>query len=513
MPSGKVWLVGAGPGNPGLITIKGAKALETAEAVVYDRLANPALLDLAPQSCQRLYAGKVAGGESSGQEEINDLLIRLASEGKRVVRLKGGDPFILAVAAKRQKPSRTPAYPSKSFRESASALAVPAYAGIPVTHRGIASSFAVFTGHEDPSKPETSLRWDQLAAGPDTIVGLMGVSGLEAIAARLIAAGKSEQTPAAAISCGTYPRQRVVIATLADIAQKAVEAGLVAPAVMIVGDVVQLRERLRWFESRPLFGKRVLITRTREQASGLRSLLEEQGAEVLELPTLEIVDGASPQLLARVIDALADGEYAWVLFTSANGVRRFFRAVADVGRDARVFHQSKVAVVGPATADALLEYGIRADAMPEQYEGQHLGNMLAGHELSAGEFYVPRAEVARPELIQILRTRGAEVEEIPLYSSEVPRNPNPDILAAIRSGSVDVVTFASSSAVRNLAKMLGTDFHTLKQAVVACIGPSTAEAAVRCGITPAIVADDHTIPGLVTALNDYFLRESSAVTP
>jgi uroporphyrinogen III methyltransferase/synthase len=507
---GKVWLVGAGPGDPGLLTVKGAKALELAGAVVYDRLANPALLDLTQSSCERIYAGKIAGEDGASQSRINDLLVSLARAGTTVVRLKGGDPFVFGRGGEECEALASAGVPYEVVPGVTSATAVPAYAGIPVSHRGVASTFTVLTGHEDSSKTDSSIRWAQIAAGADTLVCLMGVQSLDGICDRLLAAGRPPSTPAAVIASGTLPHQRVVVGRLDDIVARVREEGVQPPAVAVFGDVVRLRDRLKWFETRPLFGRRVLITRTREQASGLRALLEEEGAAVSELPTLEIVDGASPELLRRVIGALDGGEYAWVVFTSVNGVRRFMRAIYELGRDARAFHDSKVAVVGPATAASLAEFGIHADIMPEDYQGSSLADALALHELSRRRVLVPRAEAARPELIQGLRSRGAEVEEVPLYRSDLPRDPAPDILAQIRDGSIDVVTFASSSAVRNLVKMLGEDLRGLRSAVVGCIGPSTAEAAQRCGLTPTVVAADHTIPGLVGALRSYFGRPAAA---
>ncbi|HTE85988.1 MAG TPA: uroporphyrinogen-III C-methyltransferase, partial [Dehalococcoidia bacterium] len=492
----------------GLLTMKGARALEAANAVVYDRLVNDALLDLTSAACERIYAGKLATVAGSSQDQINTLLVRLARQGKLVVRLKGGDPFVFGRGGEEGEALANAGIAYEVIPGVTSATAVPAYAGIPVSHRGVASSFAVLTGHEDASKPESAIRWDQIASGVDTLVCLMGVQALPEIAVRLLAAGLSPTTPAAVIAWGTLPRQRVVVGQLADIAARTREAGVEPPAVAVFGEVVRLREKLQWFETRPLFGRRIVVTRTRDQASGLRSLLEEEGAVVLELPTLEIVDGASPQVLTRVIGALADGEYAWVVFTSANAVRRFLRAVYDLGRDARAFHSSKVAVVGPATAQSLAEYGIRADLMPEDYRGRGLADVLIEHELTRRRVLVPRAEAASPDLVSALRTHGAEVEDVPLYSSEVPRNPDPGILAQIREGAIDVVTFASSSAVRNLAKMLGKDLSGLKQTVIGCIGPSTAETAQRCGLTPTVVAVDHTIPGLVSALRAHFQRST-----
>ncbi len=506
MSAGKVWLVGAGPGDPGLLTIKGSRAIGSADAIVYDRLANDSLLNLAPAACERIYAGKIAGDHSATQTEINGLLVRLAREGKHVVRLKGGDPFVFGRGGEEAEALRAAGVPYEVVPGVTSAIAVPAYAGIPVTHRGVATSFAVVTGHEDPTKPASAVDWEALAKAAGTIVCLMGLQTLPSIVRQLRTAGLAPSTPAAVIASGTLPVQRLILGELDSIAERVQRSGVASPAVAVFGDVVRLSEQLNWFEDRPLFGKRVLITRTREQSSTLRAALEELGAEVLELPTIELVDGVSPQILASVVEALADGEYSWVVFTSANGVRRFFSAVYEQGRDARAFQSSKVAVVGPATAEALLEYGIRADSMPEQFDGGSLGRALAGHDLSRRRILVARAEAARPELVQILRLRGAEVEEIPLYTSEVPRNPDPRILAEIQAGRIDAVTFASSSSVRNLSKMLGGAMESLKSAAVACIGPLTAETAVRCGLTPQVVPADHTIPALVEALTAHLAR-------
>lgn len=501
---GKVWLVGAGPGDPGLLTVKGSRALRVADVVVYDRLVNQALLNEARPDCEKIDAGKQPGRATLNQEQINELLVRHARAGKRVVRLKGGDPFVFGRGGEEAQACRAAGVSYEVVPGVSSAIAVPAYAGIPVTHRGLAASFTVLTGHEDPGKRESTIDWAALARGTDTLVCLMGVETLAATAERLIQAGKPAATPAAVITSGTLPPQKTITGTLGDISRRVREAGVRPPAVAVFGEVVNLRAVIEWFETRPLFGKRVLVTRTREQASELRSRLEEEGAEVIELPTLEIVDGASPQLLHRVVDALADGEYAWVIFTSGNAVRRFFQAVTEAGRDSRAFGDCSVAVVGPGTAEALSSFGIRPDAMPQRYEGTELAALLRAHDLARRRVLVPRAEAARPELVQSLRAQGAEVEEIPLYSSQVPRHPDARVLERIRAGEIDVLTFASSSAVRNLAKMLGDDLSALSSATVACIGPVTAQTAERCGLHVEIVATDATISGLVDALREHW---------
>jgi len=501
---GKVWLVGAGPGDPGLLTVKGSRLLASADVVVYDRLVNPTILDLVPAACERIDAGKQPGRATLGQSEINELLVQRARGGQKVVRLKGGDPFVFGRGGEEAQACRQAGVSFEVVPGVSSAIAVPAYAGVPLTHRGVAASFAVITGHEDPEKPESQVDWLRLAQSVDTLVCLMGVQTLAATADRLLEAGKSPTTPAALVTWGTFNRQRTITGTLSDLAERASFAGIGPPGIAIFGDVVRLREQLNWFETRPLFGKRVLVTRTREQASDLSNRLVEEGAEVIELPTIEIVDGASPQLLTRLATALAAGEYAWVVFTSPNGVRRFLEALREDGRDARAFRDCGIAVVGPGTARALAEFGITADAMPTEYDGSHLGKLLGEHDLSRRRVLVPRADIARPELVASLRAQGAEVEEIPLYRTQVPEHPDPAVLARIRAGELDVVTFASSSAARNLAKMLGDDISGLNRALVACIGPVTAHTAERCGLHVGATAREQTIPALVDAVRDYF---------
>ena len=510
MRIGKVWLVGAGPGDPGLLTLKGARALQEADTVLYDRLVNPVLLEHVSPECERVFVGKEAGHSARSQSEINEQLIALAQAGKMVVRLKGGDPFVFGRGGEEAQALHRAGVAFEVVPGVTSAVAVPAYAGIPVTQRGIASSFAVITGHEIAAQKESGINWSSLAHGVDTIVCLMGVDTLPSVAQRLLESGRSPETPVAVIRWGTLPRQQTVRGTLYDIVGRVQEARLGPPAVTVIGDVARLRDELGWFETRPLFGKRVLITRTREQASRLRSLLEEDGAEVVELPTLEIVEGASPQLMSRVVEALAGGEYGWVIFTSANGVRHFFHYLHAAGHDTRAFRNTQVAVVGPGTAEALAEFGIRADTVPQEAIGENIADELQGKELTRRRVLVPRAEGARPDLIRWLRAQGAEVEEIPLYSSELPRNPDESVMARIRNGDIDVFTFASSSAVRNLMKMLGGDTRGLASATIACIGPLTAETARRSGLPVHVVAAEHNIPGMMQALRDYFLETNGS---
>jgi uroporphyrinogen III methyltransferase/synthase len=337
---------------------------------------------------------------------------------------------------------------------------------------------------------------------------LMGVANLAEIAERLVAGGRPAQTPAALVEWATTPRQRCLVATLGTIAAEAEKAGAAAPAIAVVGEVVRLRERLQWFETRPLWGRRVLVTRTRRQASGLRRLLEERGAEVLELPALEIVETAKPEVLERIGEALAAGEYAWTVFTSANGAQLFFRRLREQGRDARAFNGCGVCAIGPGTAQALSEQGIVADVMPEEYVAEGVLAAMRVHDLHRRRVLVPRAENARPELIAGLRRLGAEVEEVPLYATRPPAQPDEGVLGRVRRGEVDVVTLASSSTVTHLLQMLGDDQTPLKSAVIACIGPVTANTARRLGLRVDVEADEHSIPGLVAALETHLAAGS-----
>jgi uroporphyrinogen III methyltransferase/synthase len=500
--SGHVSLVGGGPGDPGLITVRGADALSQADIIVYDRLVNERLLELVPDGAERIFAGKGPQAHTMSQQEINDLLIARAREGKRIVRLKGGDPFVFGRGGEEALALAAAGIPFEIIPGVSSAIAAPAYAGIPVTHRGIASSVAFITGHEDPEKLERAVDWANLAQGADTLVLLMGTGQLSEIAEQLVAGGRSLETPTAVIEWGSLPRQRAVTGTLSDIAAKVGDAGLAPPAVTVIGDVVRLRDSLRWFDARPLSGLRVLVTRTREQASQLSWQLEKAGAEAIELPTIEIVPRHDDIKLTAAIDALSKGSYGWVAFTSANAVDFFFEALWEKGRDARDV-QANVAAIGSATAEALGWWGIFVDAMPDpdRYTAEGLVDAFDQLDLQRQRVLLPRAEGARDILIEGLVAKGATVDEVTLYAAEVPGEINAAGLRRLRAGEVDVVTFASSSSVRNLVAMLGGDTERLGNVRIACIGPITAQAVEDLiGREPDIVAQEHTIAGLIDAI-------------
>jgi uroporphyrinogen III methyltransferase/synthase len=475
--------------------------------VVYDRLVSARLLELAPSSAERIFVGKEASAHTLSQREISALLVEKARDGKRVVRLKGGDPYVFGRGGEEAEALAEAGIPFEVVPGVTSAVAVPAYAGVPITHRGLASSFAVITGHEDPTKAETAIDWSKLATGVDTLVFLMGTATLPQIVEKLVEHGRPAAMPVAVIRWGTTPAQQVVTGTLADIVERVKEARLEPPAITVVGEVVRLREKLRWFDSpqaKPLFGKRVLVTRTRQQASVLSRLLAQEGAEPIELPTLELVPCVDPRRLGRALGALARGRYQWVVFTSANGVDIFFQHLEAAGRDARAFVGARICAIGPGTAAALAARGLQADLVPDEFVAESVVEALARQKIIDQRVLLPRAEGARRELMRGLRALGARVDELPLYVAASPGAAEPKTLRRLRAGEVDVVTFASSSAVKNLLKLLEGDTAALKTPLIACIGPVTARTARQAGLEVGVESEEHTIPGLVAALRTHY---------
>ena len=501
---GKVYLVGAGPGDPGLITLKGVEALRAADCVVYDRLANPKLLRYARPDAELIYAGKQPNKHAMKQEEINQLLVQRAQEGKVVCRLKGGDPFVFGRGGEEAEALAEAGVPFEVVPGVTSAVAVPAYAGIPVTHRDLCSALGIITGHEDPTKGGSSLRWTELANGLDTLVFLMGVENLPNIASQLLDAGLPSDTPVAVVRWGTWPTQQTVTGTLADIVQRVQEAGLTSPAVTVVGKVVRLRQKLRWFDNKPLFGWRVLVTRTREQASEMAALLEELGADVLEVPTIRVEP--IPELDLSRVDLAS---YRWIVFTSANGVRFFLERLMEQTGDIRSIGPARLAVIGPATASALRERGLRVDFQPEEEVAEALAAGLPG-PLDGARILIPRAEEARDALLEGLRARGALVDVLPVYRTLPADPPEAETTAEMLfNGEIHLLTFTSSSTVRNFVRLFGTDWlgplsASGKRPIVACIGPITAETARACGLPVDVVpSEGYTVPSLVKAVADY----------
>ena len=491
--SGKVYLVGAGPGDPGLLTLNAQRALMESDVVLYDRLVQPGTLDFAPRA-ERVYVGKEPGRPSMPQEEINARLVELAREGRTITRLKGGDPFVFGRGGEEAEALAEAGIPFEVVPGITAGVAAPAYAGIPVTHRDSASAVAFVTGHEDPDKPESALDWNALAAFPGTLVFYMGVRNLERIAASLTAAGRPADDPVAVVASGTTNDQRTVTGTLADIAQRTAEAGIAPPALTIVGPVVDLRERLAWLErTKPLTGRSVVVTRARAQSSGLASKLGELGANVIEAPTIRI-EQLDPPELGRAVEHI--GDYALVCATSENGIFPFVQAFERAGRDARDLAGVKVAVVGEGTASVLPRFlGIRADFVPERQLSDGLVEALAGFPVEGKRVLVLRAESGRDVLENALRERGAEVEAIHVYRTLAETPPEEQLEAAARA---DYVTFTAGSTVRNFAEAMGDRFP--RDARVVSIGPVTSDTARELGIEVHVEAERHDVDGLVAAL-------------
>lgn len=498
MSLGHVWLVGAGPGDPGLITANGLAALRRAEVVVYDRLASRELLDEAPAEALRIDAGKSAVNHTLTQEEINALLVEHGQAGRRVVRLKGGDPYVFGRGGEEALALAGAGVPCTVIPGVTSAIGGLAAGGIPVTHRAVATSFAVVTGHEDPNKPHEGVDWARLAGAADTIVVLMGAARLDGIARALIEGGRAATTPAAVVQEASTPRQRAVTGTLATIAEAARAAQVGAPALFVVGDVAAFQRSLAPAALAPLAGKRVLVTRTRAQASTLAEALRLEGAHPLLLPAIELDRRVDAAAAVRLASALAEGAYGWAVFTSANAVEVFLDALFEAGGDARSLARTRIAAIGAATGRALRIRGLRADLVPGEAAGEALGAALAPH-VAGSRVLLPRAEGARDVLPAALRAAGAQVEELTLYLAAPPAAPPAEVLAAVRAGQVDVAMFTSSSTVTNLASMLGGDLSGLGGAVIACIGPVVAETARERGLRVDVVAEPHTIDGLVEA--------------
>ncbi len=498
---GKVYLIGAGPGDPGLITERGLKVISEADVIVYDYLANPRLLSYARPEAEKIYVGKKGGCHTLSQEEINQLLVKKAQEGKVVARLKGGDPFLFGRGGEEAEVLVERGIPFEVVPGVTSAIAAPAYAGIPVTHREHTSTFTMVTGHEDPTKKASAIDWEALSR-IGTVAFLMGMKNLPHICENLLQAGKAPETPVAVIQWGTTPRQRVVTGSLRDIVEKVRKTGLGPPAIILVGEVVKLREKLKWFESRPLFGKRILVTRTREQASQLVASLEELGAECIEIPTIKIIPPESFEPLDRAIEKIED--YDWLIFTSVNGVKYFFERLFEKGKDARALSRARIAAIGQATAALIKNYGLLVDLLPREFRAEGLLEAFSQEDLRGVRILIPRALEAREILPEKLKEMGARVEVVPTYRTVLPEEEGARVRKALEEG-VDVVTFTSSSTARNLLRLLGEDaFRLLSGVLLASIGPITSETLRQAGLSPAIEAQEYTIPGLVRAIVAYF---------
>jgi uroporphyrinogen III methyltransferase/synthase len=478
----KVYLVGAGPGDPGLITLKGRQCIETADVIIYDYLASPALLKHASKNAEMIYVGKKGGDHTLSQDGINALILEKAMAGFNVCRLKGGDPFIFGRGGEEAEVLAAKGIPFEVVPGVTSAIAAAAYAGIPLTHRKITASLAFVTGHEDPHKNESTIDWESLA----------------------VANGKSPDTPVALIRWGTTPGQQTVTGTLDNISERVKKAGMKPPAIIVVGKVVNLRKTLKWFENRPLLGKRIVVTRAREQASDMVRRLSDLGAECLEFPTIKVAPPEDTSPLKDAVERLL--EYDWIVFTSVNGVKFFFGLLFDMNKDVRALAHLRTAAIGPATAEELFKYGLKSDIVPQNYRAESVVEAFSKEPLKGKKILLPRAKEARPVLPVELHKMGAEVDEVTTYLTEKVGD-NADILIKqLGEKSVDLISFTSSSTVKNFKALLPPDqFDKLMEGItIASIGPITSNTAKELGFDVHITAESYTVPDLCKAILKYF---------
>ncbi len=503
-PKGIVYLVGAGPGDPGLITIKGKKCVENADVVIYDYLAGQELLKYAHKNAEIIYVGKRGGHHTMPQDSINSLIIQKAQSGLRVVRLKGGDPFIFGRGGEEAEVLIEKEIPFEIVPGVTSAIAAPAYAGIPLTHRRFTSSVVFITGHEDPTKDGSKINWSAIARGTGTIVILMGVKNLPKIVSLLMNHGRPHDTPVALVRWGTTTRQKTVTGTLGNIVERVKTAGLKPPSVIVVGDVVKLRKSMKWFENRPLLGKKVVVTRTRQQSSKLVKSLSDLGAICMECPTIEVVPTDDFGPLDRAIDNLS--MFDWLVFTSVNSVDFFFNRMFERGFDARNLNGLRTASIGPIAAKKLLSFGIKNDITPESYSGESITRAFEKEAIRGKKVLVPRARDEKAILPLELVKLGADVEEVIAYRTKAARE-NTDILVDwLENGNVDLVTFTSSSTVKNFHALLppAKTQTLLKGITIASIGPVTTDTAKNLGFDVHVTAESFTIPGLCEAVLKYY---------
>jgi uroporphyrinogen III methyltransferase/synthase len=491
---GKVWLVGAGPGDPGLLTVKAARLISACEVLVYDYLASSAIVALASPECEKIYVGKKAGAHTLSQDEITALIVRLGLEGKRVVRLKGGDVFVFARGGEEAAELRAAGVAFEIVPGITSAIAAPAYAGIPVTHRDRNTSFTIATGHEDPTKGYSSLDYAKLANPSQTLIFLMAMGNLAGIVAKLLENGMPPDLPVGIVREGTKPTQETLIATLETVVAEVARTKFAAPAIVVIGNVVLERESIRWFDTNPLFGKRVLVTRARESANAFADRLWEIGAEPVLAPTIAIGPPDVPEPARHAIASL--DQRAWVVFTSQNGVDACFALLREDGGDARRFGRAQVAAIGPKTAERLRHYGIRADIVPSSYVAEDIAAGLLENTAPGDRILVFGAQEMRDVLPQTLRAAGRDVEVVAGYKTSFVD----DATLATAAEETDVWTFTSASTVQAFVANVPGAADLAQERTVACIGPVTAQAAREAGLTPDVVADEYTVDGLIDAL-------------
>lgn len=504
MGMGKVYIIGAGPGDPGLITVKGLKCIGEADVIVYDYLANRYFLRYAKEGAEAIHVGKRGFHHTMPQEEINRLLIEKARRGKVVARLKGGDPFIFGRGGEEALVLAEAGIPFEIVPGVSSAVAAPAYAGIPLTHRAFNSTVAFITGHEDPKKEDSRIEWDKVS-GMGTIVFLMGIKNLKKNIERLIENGRDPETPVAIVRWGTKPEQETVVGTLKTIVEVAKEKDFKPPAVVVVGDVVKLREKLNWFETKPLFGKKVLVTRTREQAGEFSELLRKYGAEPVEFPTIETRPPDSWDKADRAIASIEG--YDWLIFTSVNGVRYFMERFYRLGRDIRDLKGIRICAIGPKTAERVASLGIKIDLTPSEYKAEGIIEALGDEGIRGKRFLLPRALVAREILPEEIKRKGGRIDVVPVYKTVRPEGEDAEkVRKLLKEKAIDLVTFTSSSTVLNFSEIFGKEqvVELLDGIPVGCIGPITAGTARKLGLPVSFIPKEYTIEAFVEEAIRFF---------
>ena len=508
MKQGVVYLVGAGPGDPGLITVKGLDCLRLADVVVYDYLSNPCFLEHAPADAERIYVGKRKGLHHYPQEKITRLLLDLALSGKTVVRLKGGDPFVFGRGGEEAQALSAAGVRFEIVPGVTSAVAAAAYAGIPMTHRDFTTTLGFVTGHEDPAKKLSSLDWEKLATAVGTLVFYMGMANLENICEQLISHGRSPETPVAVIRWATTPRQETLTGKLTTIVEQVRTTGFKPPALIFVGEVVSLRDSLRWFDNRPLFGKRILVTRTAAQAGSFSTQLEAAGAEAVSCPVIEIIPPPSYADLDAAIGRLTETDI--LILTSANAVDAFFNRLTACGKDVRDLFGTTVAVVGPKTAETLEKYGLQADLQADDFRAEGVIAQLNHLGVADKRILYPRAELARNLISSELTAAGAEVDAPIAYSSRPPNN-GEQLCTLLKNGEIDAITFTASSTVDNFMTLLGEQQSELIGSIpLFSIGPLTSETMARHKLTISAESSPSTLEALIDSMTDYFQKQNNS---
>ena len=500
---GKVYLIGAGPGDPGLITTKGLNLLKQADVVFYDRLVNKRLLEEIGDHAVAIYVGKSPGSGKGQQANISTLLIDQASEGKMVVRLKGGDPFVFGRGGEEIQVLEMAGIPFEVVPGVTASIAAPAYAGIPLTHRDHSSSFTVISAIESQDKSSSTINWTALAEAGGTLVILMGWSVIDNVIESLISGGIAPSTPAALIEWGTEPFQKTVTGQVRNISTKGQKSMIAPPVVLVIGNVVSLRNQIRWFDSKPLFGKRVLITRQERPPRTLDALLRNEGALPINIPTITFV--ASP--MSKELDTTMRnlGAYKWISFMSTNAVEFFFYHMKSLGLDSRELSGVKICCIGSETNKSLETFGLLSDLVPKYFGSKYLSKALSNKFSSGDRILIPRTNIAPTDLSEELANLGAIVEQPITYQTEIPKNSRRMLRTTLEKSTIDIITFTSSSTVKHFAELLDGDYSLIEESLIAAIGPSTANTIEKVGLKVDIQASIHTIPGLVSALTNHFL--------